>query len=72
MTLLGRAAFDLAHGRFAQFELVAAGLRWGATQYNQRADDRGPAPMGVVLTLAADPQRALPAPQRSANVAARS
>ena len=69
MTLLGHAVFDAAAGRVREFELVAAGPRWGATQYNERADDLAPAPMGVVLTLAADAQRAVPAPQRSANAA---
>ncbi len=50
-TLLGTARFDLAAGRFTAFELVAAGPRWGATQYNGRTGDAGPAPMGVVLVL---------------------
>ena len=55
-TLLGKARFDLAAGRFTEFELVASGDRWGATQYNGRTDDPGPAPMGFVLTLdIADP-----------------
>ncbi len=50
--LLGKARFDLAAGRFTEFELVAAGSRWGATQYNGRTDDPGPARMGFVFTLA--------------------
>ena len=51
---LGRATFDVATGRFVAFELVALGSRWGATQYNGRTDDPGPAPMGVAFTLAGD------------------
>lgn len=47
--LLGRAEFDLAAGRFAAFELVASGTRWGATQYNGREDDFGPAPIAFVF-----------------------
>jgi hypothetical protein len=47
--LLGHAEFDLEAGRFVAFELVAKGSRWGATQYNGREDDLGPAPIGVVF-----------------------
>jgi hypothetical protein len=50
--LLGRAKFDLAAGRFTAFELVALGPRWGKGNCNLRHDDPGPAPMGVVFTLA--------------------
>ena len=52
--LLGRATFDRKTGRFVAFELVALGSRWGATQYNGRTDDLGPAPMGVAFSLAGD------------------
>jgi hypothetical protein len=52
MRLLGHGVFDRAHDRFTQLELVAAGDRWGGTQYNWRADDLGPAPMGVAFVLA--------------------
>jgi hypothetical protein len=31
---------------------VAVGTRWGGTQYNSRADDLDPAPMGLSFTLA--------------------
>jgi hypothetical protein len=51
---LGRAEYDRGAGRFTAFELVAAGARHGATHYNGRADDPGPAPMGVVMVLAPD------------------
>jgi hypothetical protein len=50
--LLGKATWDLASARFTSFELLAVGPRWGATQYNGRSDDPGPAPMGVAFTLA--------------------
>jgi hypothetical protein len=52
--LLGTALWDLAAERFAAFDLVAAGTRWGATQYNVRRDDQAPAPLGFALTLAGD------------------
>ncbi|MGQ0614937.1 MAG: hypothetical protein ACT4PV_14475 [Planctomycetaceae bacterium] len=60
-TLSGSARFDAAAGRFVEFELVAEGLRHGATQYNCRSDDPGPAPMGVVFTLADPTERVAPA-----------
>jgi hypothetical protein len=52
--MLGFARFDLREGRFVGFEVVAVGTRWGGTQYNGRGDDPGPAPFGVVLSLAGD------------------
>jgi hypothetical protein len=51
---LGHATFDRASGRFVAFEMLALGSRWGATQYNGRTDDPGPAPMGVSFSLAGD------------------
>jgi hypothetical protein len=51
-TLVGEAVWDEALGRFTAFDLVAAGLRWGTNQYNNRADDLGPAPLGIAFTLA--------------------
>jgi hypothetical protein len=50
--LLGKATYDVKQERFLTFELVAVGMRWGATQFNVRRDDLGPAPMGVLFTLA--------------------
>lgn len=50
--LLGQATWDKEQGRFVVFDLVAAGNRWGATQYNVRNDDPDPAPLGVLFTLA--------------------
>ena len=51
---LGHATYDRATGRFLAFEMLALGSRWGATQYNGRGDDLGPAPMGVSFSLAGD------------------
>lgn len=56
--LYGRAVWDGA--RFTSFELGLVGIRTGATQYNERADDRGPAPMGVVFQLAPEGERVAP------------
>ncbi len=52
--LLGNAKFDLKAERFVSFELVALGTRTGATQYNGRQNDSGPAPIGFAFTLAGD------------------
>ncbi len=50
--LEGHARYDLAKGRFLSFELLATGSRWGGTQYNGRANDLEPAPMGVFFRMA--------------------
>lgn len=50
-TLLGRAKFDRAKGRFVEFELLAVGTRWGGTQYNARGDDLAPAPLGLGFSM---------------------
>ena len=52
--LLGKATYDVRKERFQTFEMVAIGKRWGATQFNVRGGDPGPAPLGVLFTLAAD------------------
>jgi hypothetical protein len=54
LQLLGNARWDTKQEKFVGFEVVAAGTRWGATQYNGRSRDRDPAPFGVVLSLAGD------------------
>ncbi len=54
LVLGGVATFDSAVGKFTKFSLVAAGSRWGATQYNGRRDDLGPAPIGYLFELASD------------------
>lgn len=51
--LLGYAAFDRERAAVERFDLVALGSRWGATQYNVRSDDMGPAPLGIAFELAA-------------------
>jgi hypothetical protein len=56
-TLYGEAVWNAALERFTAFELVAAGPRWGTNQYNNRADDLGPAPMGIAFGLAGSEPR---------------
>ncbi len=60
--LLGYATWDNEKQRFVVFEMVAAGTRWGATQYNVRHGDHAPAPLGFALTLAGDTPRERVAP----------
>ena len=60
VTLLGRAVWDQREGGFTEFELVAAGVRWGQTQFNFRKDDLGPSPIGWVFTLAPPEERITP------------
>jgi hypothetical protein len=48
----GRAEFDTKANRFVLFELLCTGERWGATQYNGRADDQQKAPIGFAFVLA--------------------
>lgn len=54
LNLLGLAHFNVKTGRFERVELIAAGQRWGATQYNGRHDDLGPHPIAFMLTVAGD------------------
>lgn len=54
LALLGRASYDRKLEKFVALELVAAGTRYGGTQYNEREDDLDPAPFGALLTLAGD------------------
>ena len=49
--LHGKAVYDERQGRFLRFELVAAGQRSGSDEFNFRAKDLGPAPMGVAYIL---------------------
>jgi hypothetical protein len=49
--LRGEAEWDPQQKKFVRFELIALGDRRGASQFNQRRDDLGPAPMGVAVTL---------------------
>lgn len=58
--LMGKATWDLEKEAFADFELVAVGLRWGLGNCNLRRNP-DPAPMGIVFTLAGDsPAERLP------------
>lgn len=57
-TLFGHATWD--GERFTEFRLVGAGLRTGATKYNERADDPGPAGLGVAFVLAPEDDRVAP------------
>ena len=50
--LLGRAVYSTKEQRFTAFEMLAIGSRWGATKYNGRSKDLGPAPQGFAFTLA--------------------
>ena len=52
--LLGAAKFDRKAQRFTEWRLLAVGMRYGATEFNGRHDDPGPAPMGVAFDLQAD------------------
>ena len=54
LKLAGRATFDSKKNRFTTFDLVAVGERWGGTQYNRRDRELEKAPIGYVLTLAAE------------------
>jgi hypothetical protein len=63
MKLLGSARFDRKQGRFAGFEVVAVGTRWGGTRYNCRSDDLAPAPFGAVLSLAGESRAERVAPE---------
>ncbi|MFN9704856.1 MAG: hypothetical protein ACK595_08545 [Planctomycetota bacterium] len=52
--LLGAAKFDRTAQRFTEWRMLAVGMRHGATEFNGRQDDFGPAPMGVAFDLQAD------------------
>jgi hypothetical protein len=56
----GTLEWDAAQRRFLRFDLLAVGTRWGATQYNSRHDDPGPAPIGWAFELAGGGGGALP------------
>jgi len=53
LELYGRAKFSTTTEQFTSFEMAALGTRYGATQYNGRTDDIGPAPIGYALVKAA-------------------
>ena len=51
--LRGQARWNAKTGRFAAFELLAMGTRWGATQYNERRRDLEATAIGFAFVLAA-------------------
>lgn len=55
--LYGEATWDEDVAAFTAFDLIAAGCRWGTSQYNSRRDDLEPAPLGIAFTLAGDEPR---------------
>jgi len=59
--ILGFATFDRESNRFTEFELIATGMRWGATQYNQRDRDLGPHGIGFYFTISPNDDRIAPA-----------
>jgi hypothetical protein len=61
LELRGQAVYDAASGRFVEFELVAIGTRWGGAQYNGRAGDLEPGPIGFLVTIAEDGAKIPPA-----------
>ena len=48
--------------KLVEIDLVAAGPRWGANQYNNRDDDTGPEPLGIAFGLAGSSPRERTAP----------
>ena len=48
---LGFARWHIAEERVVELELLLTGTRWGATQFNGRADDLDAAPIGFVFEL---------------------
>ncbi len=62
-TLLGTAVYDTAAGKLVAIDFVILGKRWGGTQYNGRADDLAPSPVGFAFRLAGDTPADRVAPQ---------
>ena len=54
LRMVGRIRQDRESGSVTGFDAVAAGTRWGATTYNGRFDDLGPAPIGFAFEVASD------------------
>ena len=50
--LLGTATFDASEKRFAKFEFVALGKRWGETRFNDRRKQLEPSPVGYSFEMA--------------------
>jgi len=49
--LYGQAVWDTQRKRFESFDLISIGEREGAARFNQRDEDRGPAPLGIAIGL---------------------
>ena len=54
LQLLGNLTYNQTAGTFENFDVIAVGSRWGATAFNARFDDLGPAPIGFAFELASD------------------
>jgi len=52
LRLLGYLTYQKERQAFTRFDIIAVGLRWGATAYNDRFGDLGPAPIGFAFELA--------------------
>ena len=50
-SLYGEGEWNASKGAFESFEIVVMGMRRGASRFNRRENDSGPAPMGVTLSL---------------------
>lgn len=61
LAFLGRARFDPSSGRLGDVEWVAAGERWGGTQYNGRGDDLDRSGIGFAFVEASPHERTEPA-----------
>ena len=54
LQLIGDLTYNRRAKTFEKFDAIAVGNRWGATTYNSRFDDLGPAPIGFAFELASD------------------
>ena len=54
LKVLGYLRFNPQQETFEAFDAVAVGPRWGATTYNARFEDMGPAPIGFAFEIASD------------------
>ena len=50
--VLGYLDFDRTRQRFARFDVLVTGTRWGGTTFNMRCGDVDAAPLGIAMTLA--------------------
>jgi hypothetical protein len=52
LQLFGDLRYNRRQEAFEKFDMIAVGQRWGATTYNARFDDLGPAPIGFAFEIA--------------------